>query len=163
MLLKRRTSQNIVWGGAAGCMPVLIGWGAVTNSLTWTPVILFLIVFFWTPPHYWPLSLRYKEEYSAAGVPMLPVIDTPLQVANQIIAYSWIMVATTLVLIPVAGMNWLYSGIAIASGALFIYEAYALRSRVRKNLDDINPMRLFHWSISYLSLIFLVIGIDPFL
>jgi len=163
MLLKRRTSQNIVWGGAAGCMPVLIGWGAVTNSLTWTPVILFLIVFFWTPPHYWPLSLRYKEEYSAAGVPMLPVIDTPLQVANQIIAYSWIMVATTLVLIPVAGMNWLYSGIAIASGALFIYEAFALRSRVRKNLDDINPMRLFHWSISYLSLIFLVIGIDPFL
>ena len=163
MLLKRRTSQNIVWGGAAGCMPVLIGWGAVTNSLTWTPVILFLIVFFWTPPHYWPLSLRYKEEYSAAGVPMLPVIDTPLQVANQIIAYSWIMVATTLVLIPVAGMNWLYSGIAIASGALFIYEAYALRSRVRKNLDDINPMRLFHWSISYLSLIFLAIGIDPFL
>ena len=163
MLLKRRTSQNIVWGGAAGCMPVLIGWGAVTNSLTWTPVILFLIVFFWTPPHYWPLSLRYKEEYSAAGVPMLPVTDTPLQVANQIIAYSWIMVATTLVLIPVAGMNWLYSGIAIASGALFIYEAYALRSRVRKDLDDINPMRLFHWSISYLSLIFLVIGIDPFL
>jgi protoheme IX farnesyltransferase len=163
MLLKRRTSQNIVWGGAAGCMPVLIGWSAVTGSLSWTPVVLFLIVFFWTPPHYWPLSLRYKDDYAAAGVPMLPVIDTPHVVAKQIIIYSWVMVATTLALIPTAGMNWLYSVIAVASGALFIYEAYALRSRVRKNLDDLNPMRLFHWSISYLSLIFLAIGIDPFL
>jgi protoheme IX farnesyltransferase len=163
MLLKRRTSQNIVWGGAAGCMPVLIGWSAVTGSLSWTPVILFLIVFFWTPPHYWPLSLRFKEDYAAAGIPMLPVIDTPHVVAKQIIVYSWVMVATTFVLIPVADMNWLYSVIAIASGALFMYEAYALRTRVRKNLYDLNPMRLFHWSISYLSLIFLAIGIDPFL
>jgi protoheme IX farnesyltransferase len=163
MLLKRRTSQNIVWGGAAGCMPVLIGWSAVTGSLSWTPVILFLIVFFWTPPHYWPLSLRYKDDYAAAGVPMLPVTDTPAEVAKQIIIYSWVMVATTLALIPVADMNWLYSVVAIASGALFIYEAYALRSRVHKNFEDLNPMRLFHWSISYLSLIFLAIGIDPFL
>ena len=163
MLLKRRTSQNIVWGGAAGCMPVLIGWSAVTGSLSWTPVVLFLIVFFWTPPHYWPLSLRYKDDYAAAGVPMLPVTDTPHVVARQIIAYSWVMVATTLVLIPIAEMNWLYSAVALASGALFLYEAYALRTRVRKNLDELNPMRLFHWSISYLSLIFLAIGIDPFL
>ena len=163
MLLKRRTSQNIVWGGAAGCMPVLIGWSAVTGSLSWTPVVLFMIVFFWTPPHYWPLSLRYKDDYAAAGVPMLPVTDTPHVVAKQIIIYSWVMVTTTLVLIPIANMNWLYSAIAVASGALFLYEAYALRTRVRKNLDDLNPMRLFHWSISYLSLIFLAIGIDPFL
>lgn len=163
MLLKRRTSQNIVWGGAAGCMPVLIGWSAVTGSLSWTPVILFLIVFFWTPPHYWPLSLRYKDEYAAAGVPMLPVTNTPHAVAKQIIIYSWVMVTTTLILIPVAKMNWLYSVIAIASGALFLYEAYALRLRVRKELDEINPMRLFHWSITYLSLIFLALGIDPFL
>lgn len=163
MLLKRRTSQNIVWGGAAGCMPVLIGWSAVTGSLSWTPVILFLIVFFWTPPHYWPLSLRYKDDYAVAGVPMLPVTDTPAEVAKQIILYSWVMVATTLALILVADMNWLYSVVAIASGTLFIYEAYALRTRVRKDLDDLNPMRLFHWSISYLSLIFLAIGIDPFL
>ena len=163
MLLKRRTSQNIVWGGAAGCMPVLIGWSAVTGSLSWTPLVLFLIVFFWTPPHYWPLSLRYKDDYAAAGVPMLPVTETPKVVAKQIIVYSWVMVATTLVLIPIADMNWLYSSIAIASGALFIYEAYALQSRVRKNLDELNPMRLFHWSISYLSLVFLAIGIDPFL
>lgn len=163
MLLKRRTSQNIVWGGAAGCMPVLIGWSAVTGSLSWTPVVLFMIVFFWTPPHYWPLSLRYKDDYATAGVPMLPVTDTPHVVAKQIIIYSWVMVATTLVLIPIASMNWLYSVIAIVSGALFLYEAYALRTRVRKNADDLNPMRLFHWSISYLSLIFLAIGIDPFL
>jgi protoheme IX farnesyltransferase len=163
MLLKRRTSQNIVWGGAAGCMPVLIGWSAVTGSISWTPVILFLIVFFWTPPHYWPLSLRYKDDYAAAGVPMLPVTDTPAEVAKQIIVYSWVMVATTLALIPIADMNWLYSVVAVVSGALFVYEAYALRTRVRKDLDDLNPMRLFHWSISYLSLIFLAIGIDPFL
>jgi len=163
MLLKRRTSQNIVWGGAAGCMPVLIGWSAVTGSISWTPVMLFLIVFFWTPPHYWPLSLRYKDDYAAAGVPMLPVTDTPAEVAKQIIVYSWVMVATTLALIPIAEMNWLYSVVAIVSGALFVYEAYALRSRVRKDLEDLNPMRLFHWSISYLSLIFLAIGIDPFL
>lgn len=163
MLLKRRTSQNIVWGGAAGCMPVLIGWSAVADSLSWTPVILFLIVFFWTPPHYWPLSLRYKEDYAAAGVPMLPVTNTPQEVANQIIAYSWVLVATTLALIPVADMNWLYSIVAIASGVLFLYEAYALQSRVKKQVTDLNPMRLFHWSITYLSLIFLAIGIDPFL
>lgn len=162
MLLKRRTSQNIVWGGAAGCMPVLIGWSAVTGSLSCAPVVLFLIVFFWTPPHYWPLSLRYKDDYAAAGIPMLPVTDTPHEVAKQIIIYSWVMVATTLALIPVASMSWLYSVIAIASGALFVYEAYALRSRVRKDLDELNPMRLFHWSITYLSLIFLAIGIDPF-
>jgi protoheme IX farnesyltransferase len=163
LLLKRRTSQNIVWGGAAGCMPVLIGWSAVTGSLSWTPLVLFLIVFFWTPPHYWPLSLRYKDDYAAAGVPMLPVTETPHEVAKQIINYSWVMVATTLVLIPVADMNWLYSVVAVASGALFIYEAYALRSRVRQDLNELNPMRLFHWSITYLSLVFLAIGIDPFI
>jgi protoheme IX farnesyltransferase len=163
MLLKRRTSQNIVWGGAAGCMPVLIGWSAVTNSISWAPVILFLIVFFWTPPHYWPLSLRYKDDYAAAGIPMLPVTDSPEVVARQIIIYSWVMVATTVALIPIASMNWLYSLVSIASGAMFIYEAYALQSRVRKELDEVNPMRLFHWSITYLSLVFLAIGIDPFL
>jgi protoheme IX farnesyltransferase len=163
MALKQRTSQNIVWGGAAGCMPVLIGWAAVTNSLSVTPWAFFFVIFFWTPPHFWALAIKNKDDYAAAGVPMLPVTDTPHVVAKQIIIYSWVMVATTLALIPIAGMNWLYSAIALASGALFIYEAYALRSRVRKNLDDLNPMRLFHWSISYLSLIFLAIGIDPFL
>lgn len=163
LLLKRRTSQNIVWGGAAGCMPVLIGWSAVTGTLSWVPVILFLIVFFWTPPHYWPLSLRYKEDYAAAGVPMLPVEQVPAVVAKQIIYYSWAMVGVTLILIPVAQMNWIYSVSASVLGGLFMYEAYALQSRVRNDLVDLKPMKLFHWSITYLSLIFLVVGIDPFL
>lgn len=163
LLLKRRTSQNIVWGGAAGCMPVLIGWSAVTGSLSWAPVILFMIVFFWTPPHYWPLSLRYKEDYAAAGIPMLPVKQAPAVVAKQIIYYSWAMVGVTLLLIPVAQMNWIYSVSAAVLGAVFIYQAYSLQSRVRKKLEDSKPMKLFHWSITYLSLIFLVIGIDPFL
>lgn len=163
LLLKRRTSQNIVWGGAAGCMPVLIGWSAVTGTLSWVPVILFLIVFFWTPPHYWPLSLRYKEDYAAAGVPMLPVEQVPAVVAKQIIYYSWAMVGVTLILIPVAQMNWIYSLSATVLGGLFMYEAYALQSRVRNDLVDLKPMKLFHWSITYLSLIFLVVGIDPFL
>jgi len=163
LLLKRRTSQNIVWGGAAGCMPVLIGWSAVTGSLSWAPVILFMIVFFWTPPHYWPLSLRYKDDYAAAGIPMLPVEQAPAVVAKQIILYSWAMVGVTLLLIPVAQMYWIYSVSAVILGALFIYEAYALQSRVRKDAADLKPMKLFHWSITYLSLIFLVVGIDPFL
>ncbi|MGZ4707081.1 MAG: heme o synthase, partial [Acidimicrobiales bacterium] len=95
MLLKRRTPQNIVWGGAAGCMPVLIGWAAVTGSLSWAPVVLFGVIFFWTPPHYWPLSLRFRDDYAAAGVPMLPVVADVVVVAKRIVIYSWVMVATS--------------------------------------------------------------------
>jgi protoheme IX farnesyltransferase len=163
MLLKRRTSQNIVWGGAAGCMPVLIGWSAVTNSLSWTPVVLFMIVFFWTPPHYWPLSLRYKDDYAAANVPMLPVQESTETVAKQIVWYGLAMVATSLVLIPVAQMNWLYTVTAVLVGTWFIQESLKLKKRVKKNASELFPMRLFHLSISYLSILFLVIGIDPFL
>lgn len=162
MLLKRRTAQNIVWGGAAGCMPVLIGWSAVTGGLTWAPVLLFLIVFWWTPPHYWPLALRYRDDYEAAGVPMLPVVAPPARVARQIVIYSWVMVATSLVLIPVAPMGWTYSVAAVTLGAAFIVEAYALRRRVRLGREDVRPMRLFHGSITYLALLFLAVAIDPF-
>ena len=105
LILKRRTSQNIVWGGVAGCMPVLIGWAAVTGSLTWTPFILFLIIFLWTPPHYWPLSMKYKDDYAAAGVPMLAVVRGRAQVGLQVILYAWATVACSLLLIPVAGMG----------------------------------------------------------
>ena len=161
LLLKRRTPQNIVWGGAAGCMPVLIGWSAVTGSLAWPPVVLFLIVFFWTPPHYWPLSLRYKADYAAANVPMLPVVSNPGVVARRIVRYSWVMVAMSLVLIPVASMSIVYSSVAVVLGALFLWEAYALERRV--GTSRLNPMRLFHGSITYLSLLFLAVGIDPFL
>lgn len=163
MLLKRRTTQNIVWGGAAGCMPVLIGWSAVTGSLSWTPVVLFMIVFLWTPPHYWPLSIRYQDEYAAAGVPMLPVEESEHTVARQIIWYSWAMVATSLALTPIAHMSWFYTTAAVLLGAIFLWQGYALRIRVTAGVADIKPMRLFHWSITYLALVFLALGIDPFI
>lgn len=170
MLLKRRTAQNIVWGGAAGCMPVLIAWAAVTGSLTWTPVVLFLIVFFWTPPHYWPLAMKFREDYAAAGVPMLPVVRPPREVARSIVIYSWVMVATSLILVAVAPMGWIYSVGAVLLGAAFLWQAYVLRARIHGDADDEAPsavvvgaaMRLFHWSITYLALLFLLVALDPF-
>ena len=164
LLLKRRTAQNIVWGGAAGCFPVLIGWSAVTGSLTWAPVVLFAIIFFWTPPHYWPLSLRFSDDYAAAGVPMLPVVASRTRVGVEILVYSYVMVATSLVLIPVAPMGWVYSAVAVTLGVLFLYEAHALLHRIRRSdaEADVKPMRLFHGSISYLALLFLAVAIDPF-
>ena len=102
MLLKRRTPQNIVWGGAAGCMPVLIGWAAVRNDLSWEPLVLFGVIFLWTPPHYWPLSMRFRDDYAAAGVPMLPVVASEVAVARKVVIYSWAMVAWSLLLIPVS-------------------------------------------------------------
>jgi len=167
MLLKRRTSQNIVWGGVAGCMPVLIGWSAVTNSLAWPALVLFLIVFFWTPPHYWPLSMRFKEEYAAAGVPMLPVVAKDAVVGRQILIYSTHTVLTTLVLIPVASMGWIYLIVAVPSGAVFLLEAYRLlvRAKAPENTTtaSLNPMRLFHYSISYLTLVFVAVAVDSLL
>lgn len=160
--LKRRTAQNIVWGGAAGCMPVLIGWAAITGSLTWTPVVLFLIVFWWTPPHYWPLSLRYRDDYAAAGVPMLPVIAPPGTVMKHIAVYSMLMVATSWVLIPVAPMGWVYGIAAGVLGVLFLAEVLRLGLQVRVGAADPAPMRLFHGSITYLSLLFLAVAVDPF-
>lgn len=168
MLLKRRTSQNIVWGGAAGCMPVLIAWAAVTDGLTWTPVVLFLIVFFWTPPHYWPLAMRFRDDYAAAGVPMLPVVRTERQVAASIIRYSWVMVVVSLVLVPVAPMGWVYTVGAVLLGSAFLWQAYVLRARVigfegQAGVVEAAAMRLFHWSITYLALLFLLVALDPFL
>lgn len=164
MLLKRRTPQNIVWGGAAGCMPVLIAWAAVTGTLSWAPVVMFLIVFWWTPPHYWPLSLRYRDDYAAAGVPMLPVVADVSAVTRSIVIYSWVMVAFSLLLVPVAGMGVVYTIAAVVLGGVFLVEAHLLRRRaLRGPADDVRPMRLFHWSITYLALLFLAIAVDPFL
>ena len=165
MLLKRRTSQNIVWGGVAGCMPVLIGWSSVTDSLSWSALVLFLVVFFWTPPHYWPLSMRFKDEYANAGVPMLPVVAQDTAVARQIVIYSWVTVLTTLVLIPVAPMGWIYTVLAVLSGALFLVEAHKLQARAKQGVpySVLKPMRLFHYSISYLTLVFLGVALDPIL
>lgn len=126
LVLKRRTPQNIVWGGAAGAMPVLIGWAAVTNDLSPAAWILFVVIFLWTPPHYWPLSMRYKEDYAAAGVPMLPVVRNQATVAVQIVLYSWAMVVSSLLLIPLGNMGIIYSATAVLSGAWFMIESYRL-------------------------------------
>lgn len=165
MILKRRTPQNIVWGGAAGCFPAMIGWTAVTDHLAWPPVVLFLVVFFWTPPHFWALGMRYRDDYAAAGVPMLPSVASSRKVADQIVGYSWVMLVTSLALWPVAGTSWLYPGVAIALGIVFLVEAYDLRSRARdtEDLSVIRPMRLFHLSNLYLALLFLAAAADPFI
>jgi heme o synthase len=163
MVLKRRTTQNIVWGGAAGCFPALIGWTAVTNDLAWAPVVLFMVVFFWTPPHFWALAIRYREDYAAAGVPMLPVVAGAKVVARQIVVYSYVMVATSLLLWPVAPTGWLYPVAAAVLGAAFLVEAHLLLGRSRHSDDVValRPMRLFHWSNMYLSLLFVAVALDP--
>ncbi|MGA4508584.1 heme o synthase [Propionibacteriaceae bacterium G1746] len=163
MLLKRRTSQNIVWGGIAGCFPPLIGWTAIAGSIGWPPIILFLIVFFWTPPHTWALAFRYREDYAAAKVPMLPVVMDAPGVAARILVYSVLTVATSLALWPAAQTGWLYPLVAAVTGAIFLWEAVQLLRRARAGLRDaaLKPMRLFHWSNSYLALVFLAAAIDP--
>ncbi|MDO5494901.1 MAG: heme o synthase [bacterium] len=163
MILKRRTPQNIVWGGIAGCMPVLIGWSAVTGSVAWEPFILFLVIFFWTPPHYWPLSMKFKKDYAAAGVPMAPVVQETPTVAWHMIVHTVAMVACTLVLIPVAPMGWIYTAVAVAAGAWFIYAV--VRLYVRAKHPEIGPlaaMKVFHGSIYYLTALFVAVGLDPF-
>jgi protoheme IX farnesyltransferase len=165
MILKRRTTQNIVWGGAAGCFPALIGWTAVTGQLAWAPVVLFLVVFFWTPPHFWALAIRYREDYAAAEVPMLPVKAGARVVARQIVAYSYAMVAVSLLLWPVADTGWLYPAAAVVLGVAFLVEAHLLLGRARRsdNVVDLLPMRLFHWSNMYLSLLFVAVALSPLL
>jgi len=160
MLLKRRTPQNIVWGGAAGAMPVLIGWAAVTNDLSPAAWVLFLIIFLWTPPHYWPLSMRYKADYAAAGVPMLPVVRNSKTVAIQIVLYSWAMVASSLLLIPLGQMGWIYSAVAVLGGLWFMLESYRLHREGSRG-EVKNPMKLFHGSITYLTVLFIAVAVDP--
>ncbi|WP_082563557.1 MULTISPECIES: heme o synthase [unclassified Nocardioides] len=165
ILLKRRTTQNIVWGGLAGCFPALIGWTAVTNELAWTPIVLFMVVFFWTPPHTWALALRYREDYANVDVPMLPVVKPAAEVGRQIVLYSWVMVATSLVLWPVAGTGWFYPACAAVLGGVFLVEAHRMWGRTKgtETLSLIKPMRLFHTSNLYLSLLFVAVALDPLL
>jgi protoheme IX farnesyltransferase len=162
IILKRRTAQNIVWGGVAGCMPVLIGWAAVTGDLSWPPFILFAVIFLWTPPHYWPLSMKYRSDYQAAGVPMLAVVRGRAQVGLQVILYAWATVACSLLLIPIAHMGLLYGFVALVTGAWFIYETHRLYSLAIRH-EHVSPMRVFHGSIAYLSLLFVAVGVDPLL
>lgn len=163
LVLKRRTTQNIVWGGAAGCMPVLIGWSAVTGGLSWEPALLFLVVFFWTPPHYWPLAIKYKADYDAAGVPMLPSKVPPTSVGRQILVYAWLMAAASLALIPVAPMGPLYAITVVLAAAWFLYQCYALVGRARRGYQGsgLQAMKVFHGSIAYLAIVFLAVAVDP--
>jgi heme o synthase len=165
MLLKRRTTQNIVWGGLAGCFPAMIGWTAVTGALSWVPVVLFAVVFFWTPPHTWALALRYREDYANVAVPMLPVVAPAREVGRQIVLYSWVMVAVSLSLWPVAGTGLVYPVAAALLGAGFLVEAHRMWGRTKgtEDLSVIGPMRLFHASNLYLSLLFVAVALDPLL
>lgn len=160
VVLKRRTSQNIVWGGIAGCMPTLIGWAAVTNGLSWAPWVMFLVVFFWTPAHYWPLAIKFRHDYAAAGVPMLPVVAEDTKVGRQIVAYALATVATSLVLAPVANLGWIYLAVAAVAGAWFVAESWRLLRAARSGQRNLRPMRLFHASITYLTLVFVAVGAD---
>jgi protoheme IX farnesyltransferase len=157
LLLKRRTAQNIVWGGAAGCMPVVIGWAAVTGSVGWPALVMFAVIFFWTPPHFWALAMRYRDDYAAAGVPMLPVVATPAQVSRRIVAYAWVMVGATLLLLPVT--SWIYAAAAVLGGAWFLAQAHRLHAGVVAG-REVSPMTLFHRSNAYLCGLFVAIAVD---
>jgi heme o synthase len=157
LLLKRRTSQNVVWGGAAGCMPVMIAWSAVTGTIGWPALVMFAIIFFWTPPHTWALAMRYKEDYKAAGVPMLPAVATERQVTKQILIYTWLTVAATLALALAAG--WLYTAVAVVAGAWFLTMAHQLYAGVRRG-EPIKPLRLFLQSNNYLAVVFCALALD---
>ncbi len=166
-VLKRRTHMNIVWGGAAGCMPVVVGWAAIVDNLPdgtparwWQAVVLFLIIFFWTPPHTWALAMKYKEDYAAAGVPMLPVVRTEEQVTKQIVAYTWATVLVTFLLIPAAG--WLYAATAIIAGVWFIVVAHKLHRGVQHG-THVRPLRLFILSNNYLAALFVGLSLDAIL
>ncbi|KUI11921.1 protoheme IX farnesyltransferase [Mycobacterium sp. GA-1285] len=160
LLLKRRTPQNVVWGGAAGCMPVMIGWSAVTGTIAWPALVMFAIIFFWTPPHTWALAMRYKEDYRAAGVPMLPAVATERQVTKQILIYTYLTVAATLALTPVTG--WLYAAVALLAGGWFLVMAHQLYNGVRRG-EAVKPLRLFLQSNNYLAVLFLALAVDSVL
>ena len=157
LLLKRRTSQNVVWGGAAGCMPVMIAWSAVTGTIAWPALVMFAIIFFWTPPHTWALAMRYKDDYKAAGIPMLPAVATERQVTKQILIYTWLTVAATLALALAAG--WLYAAVAAVAGVWFLAMAHQLYAGVRRG-EPVKPLRLFLQSNNYLAVVFCALALD---
>jgi len=161
IILKPNTSQNIVWGGAAGCMPVLIGWAAVTGSLTLVPVAFFLVVFFWTPPHFWALAIKYKDDYSAAGIPMLPSVSTQSNVINQMWFHTIAMVVSSAAMIQLAGLPVWVLCATVLLGAVFTFQLFALK----ENSDNYNKVAagIFHWSITYLSLLSVILVVAQLL
>jgi heme o synthase len=160
MVLKRRTASNIVIGGAAGCFPVLVGWSAVTDKVSWPAVVLFAVIFFWTPPHFWALAMKFRDDYAAANVPMLPVVATTTTVARKILFYSYAMVGATLLLAPYAG--WAYAACALGLGGWFLVEAHRMQGQAVSG-RSFAPMRLFHLSIAYLTLLFAVVAVTALL
>jgi protoheme IX farnesyltransferase len=157
--LKRTSTSNIVIGGAAGAVPVLIGWSAVTNSLSWAPVVLFAVIFFWTPPHFWALAVRYRDDYAAADVPMLPAVRSMQHTSRQIVAYTLVVWALSLVFVPVADMGWIYIAAAVVLGALFTFRSVVL---LRTGSEKV-AMQLFHFSITYLVVLFGAMAVDQLL
>lgn len=159
--LKRRSSQNIVIGGAAGAVPVLVGWAAVTNSLTWTPVLLFAVIFIWTPPHFWSLAVKYRADYEAAHVPMLPVVASLEKTTLEILAYTVVLWAVTLLVGPVAGLGWIYAVSALALGGALTYATAHLHLYARAGrADTAAAMRVFSLSITYLAALFVAMAVD---
>jgi protoheme IX farnesyltransferase len=157
LLLKRHTRQNIVWGGLAGCMPVIIGWSAVTGGIGWPAWVFFGVIFFWTPPHTWALAMRYREDYAAAGVPMLPVVAGERAVVRQIVCYSWAMVVCSFALIPAS--SWLYAAVAVPVGLVFLAAAHVLHLKVVRG-ERARPMTLFHLSNLYLTIVSVAWAVD---
>jgi protoheme IX farnesyltransferase len=161
LILKRRSKQNIVIGGAAGAVPVLVGWAAVTNSLGWTPVLLFLVIFLWTPPHFWALAVRYRDDYHAANVPMMPVVASLRRTTLEILIYSVILWALTLLIGSSAHLGWIYAISATVLGAMFSFYALRLYRHARNDKADVaEAMKLFHFSITYLSALFILMAVD---
>ena len=166
LLLKRRSPSNIVIGGAAGCFPVLVGWAAVKGTVAIPAIVLFAVIFLWTPPHFWALAMKFRKDYAAAGVPMLPVVAAPAAVTRKIVWYSYAMVAATLALVPYAG--WIYGAGALGLGGWFLVEAHRLHAQVVRSATPAAgerpvPMRLFHLSIAYLTLLFAAIAVTAIL
>jgi protoheme IX farnesyltransferase len=157
MVIKRRTSHNVVWGGAANGMPVLIGWSAVAGNLAWQPLVVFAIVFFWTPPHSWALAMRHKQDYRAAGVPMLPAVCSDRDIAGQILVYTGLTVSATLALALATG--WLYGAVGLAAATWLLVAAVQLYFRVRHG-SPLDPLRLFQRSNSYLTVVFCALAVD---
>lgn len=154
--LKRTSKQNIVIGGAAGCMPVLVGWAAVTNNIGWEPVVLFGVIFLWTPPHFWALAVKYRDDYSAADVPMMPSVTSLESTARQILAYTVAVWALSLAFTPIASMGWVYTAVAIVAGGMFT--AYAVM--LQRDPTPKRAMTLFTFSITYLSVLFIAMAVD---
>jgi heme o synthase len=162
MVFKRHTRHSTLFGGVPGAAPVLIGWAAVTGSLAWPAIVVFGVLFCWQLPHFWALAMRFKDDYSRADVPMLPVVATPLSVGRQTVAWTWLTVAVSLLLWPVAedyGIGWIYTAAAVGLGAWFIVEAHRLLSRIERG-GETKPMQLFHISISYIALVSVAIIVD---